>query len=1193
MNELISFLDTQSFIKVDNIETLRVTLSAVKHEDDNTDIPSPDKRYYWDGKAFGLHVSNASLKNDEWDTLMALLGRHKSKVTVLYLGTTDREELNLASFSSLQFFNLFANHHIKKLTLNSCPKLESLTTYGCDLLETVELRGTFLQLEKLDISYCPNLTELVFPTHFPKLRFFHALNTNLETDLVKMGQFFEKELREEISGLRRQNAITTLLNPLEKEKGVSLHENVDYDDFGNIVFIDLGHLGFKEIPEALLKIQTLEHLCLGSYYFDKNSVLKKAKYHDTNPINYNHLKSIEIQKLSQLPSLKSLYLNSIGLDKLDFLKALHSLISLDITGNTTLSSFEQIIQLKQLKLFHASSIPSINNKNLNLPKTIASLSLVNCSLESLDFLNELPNLTECFLYGNKIETKALVDFIWDENKINEPSFRLFSEVIKSSGVENNLIDEGFLRLFDETDDSKKKSLVSNYIKDYFDASEEVQVKLIKLILIGNTRAGKTTLFDIINQNNPPKSNDKSTHGVNIFQIDEYKDDDNLIIKGYDFGGQDYYHSTHWAYFSTSNTLYSLVFRSDWEDRFYIHENELTYPLNYWLDAIRKILKIKKNVSSVDDIHVQVIQNKYGKIIQDLNLKSTKESFKELNVVYYKDNEHNLQDILKSSDSSYREKFIKNLRDKAQTRGIQKKQLEFIKFLKEKNDLGILPRKEAFDFSNKKADWIEAALRNAHKTYDIIDLKGDENANKYQFLNDYIVTNFSKFNDYIFLIVERDRDAYFTEDEAKNKIEILPKIELQKKGLVAFLADENYLKFVISFMEFYKIAFKLPNEPNKYLAPAFLPDELSKAEDLFVKTFQKPIFEYRFRAFYHGNIFTEIVLEFIKELLKENNWKYLLKKNHVFLHDKNETRFLYINFGLDKNESFPILKIYNHSLNGVNDSFVEKTHKTLDKIINFPILPDDIDLESEEEKRKIEDEFETKLKNFTVEKIVYNKYGEALGFKELICQKNINESNKDSQAIYYQSKFFRKGDYKLFLPKYKQIKYPMKKIFISYSKFDEKYKEELKSHLVTLKRRDLIETFDDRDIESGDKFDPIIKQKIKECDIFICLISVNFLNVDYIIEQEIPLAITEGKTVLPIVIKPCDWYDAPLFKDIEEKSLKLGSFNAHDKATVLTLRPEYKGKRDDQGSMQIKEFTETERDFMWLQVIENIKKIISK
>lgn len=1215
MKELIAFLDGKEFTKIDNIEALKLVFSDVERKDTNIDIQSQDTRYFWDGKKdFGLHISSLTCGDGVWKELNDLLIKNKDFVRVLYIGTTNCGQVNFEAFSVLQFLNLSENKSIVSLNLKDCGSLEVFKTYACQNLQNIDL-STCEKLEKIDVSYCTKLATINFPNRFPKLRFFHALKTNLENDLVEMGRVFDEELRVKIAEYRKKTP-----GNLAGEIGYPLSENVRYDEFGNITFLDLGHLGLTEIPNHLLKIQTLEHLCLGSYYPDKvggfvalSWVIPRYANEEHTRYRYNHFKSVELQKLSQLPNLKSLYLNSIGLDNLGFLNEIPSLISLDISGNTTLSSFDEIAKLKELKLFHASSIPAINNENIKLPKTIVSLSLVNCGLESLDFLNELPNLTECFLGGNKIETKALVNFIWNRNKINETNFRLFSEVIKSVGLQSNLIDEGFLRLFDETDDNKRKSLVSNYIENYFEENEEIQVKLIKLILIGNTRAGKTTLYDIINRNTPPKSDDKSTHGVNVFQIDEDKNDERLIIKGYDFGGQDYYHSTHWAYFSTNNTLYSLVFRSDWVDNFYVHNNDLTYPLDYWLDAIRKISKVENSTSNIADIHVQLIQNKHGELIQDLNLKSMKASFGGLKIDYYKDNEHNLKDVLNDGKSNYRENFIKNLRDKAQIRGIQRKQLAFIEFLKAKNNLGILPRQEAFAFDGKTTEWVEAALKNAHNTYDIIDFEGEENVS--QFLKGYIITNISKFNDYIFYILERDKDdktsniegandtketdneeiAYFTEKKIKEKF-TNPSNQINdelKNRLKSFLVDENYLKFVIAFMQFYKIAFKLPDDNDKYLAPAFLPEKLSKAEALFIKTFQKPIFEYRFRAFYHGNIFTEIVLEFVKELLKENNWKYLLKKNHVFMHDKNETRFLYINFGLDKEENFPILKIYNHSLNSVSDSFIEKTHKTLDRIIDFPVLPEHVESRDADELKKIEETFEKSLKDFSVEKVVYNKYEEALSFVELMCQKNINENNKDSQSIYYQSKFFRKGDYKLFLPIHKRIKYPMKKIFISYSKFDEKYKDELKSHLVTLKKRDLIETFDDRDIEAGDQFDPIIKQKIKECDIFICLISVNFLNVDYIIEQEIPLAIAESKTVLPIVIKPCDWYEMPLFKGIEDKNLKFGDINAHDKAAILTLRPEYKGKRDDQGNRQIKEFTETERDYMWLQVVETIKTFITK
>ncbi len=56
MEELISYLSEKGFTKEDTLDKLKVTLSAVEHEETNLDIPSPDKRYYWDKKAFGLHT---------------------------------------------------------------------------------------------------------------------------------------------------------------------------------------------------------------------------------------------------------------------------------------------------------------------------------------------------------------------------------------------------------------------------------------------------------------------------------------------------------------------------------------------------------------------------------------------------------------------------------------------------------------------------------------------------------------------------------------------------------------------------------------------------------------------------------------------------------------------------------------------------------------------------------------------------------------------------------------------------------------------------------------------------------------------------------------------------------------------------------------------------------------------------------
>ena len=107
-----------------------------------------------------------------------------------------------------------------------------------------------------------------------------------------------------------------------------------------------------------------------------------------------------------------------------------------------------------------------------------------------------------------------------------------------------------------------------------------------------------------------------------------------------------------------------------------------------------------------------------------------------------------------------------------------------------------------------------------------------------------------------------------------------------------------------------------------------------------------------------------------------------------------------------------------------------------------------------------------------------------------------------------------------------------------------------------------------------------------------MISVYFLNVDYIIDTEIPYAIEKGKRIISIIIKPCDWYSMPLSTIKGEPTSSLGELNAQNKAAVITLRPEF-NLRDEKGNLQIKEFTETERDQMWLKVVNDLRIKIEK
>ena len=107
---------------------------------------------------------------------------------------------------------------------------------------------------------------------------------------------------------------------------------------------------------------------------------------------------------------------------------------------------------------------------------------------------------------------------------------------------------------------------------------------------------------------------------------------------------------------------------------------------------------------------------------------------------------------------------------------------------------------------------------------------------------------------------------------------------------------------------------------------------------------------------------------------------------------------------------------------------------------------------------------------------------------------------------------------------------MKEIFISYSHKDEQFKEELDTHLTSLKRMGLINVWNDRRIEPGKDFSREIDSHIETAEIILLLISPDFIASDYCYEIEMNRAIQrhkDGSTViLPVILRPCNWQQLP-------------------------------------------------------------------
>jgi len=80
---------------------------------------------------------------------------------------------------------------------------------------------------------------------------------------------------------------------------------------------------------------------------------------------------------------------------------------------------------------------------------------------------------------------------------------------------------------------------------------------------------------------------------------------------------------------------------------------------------------------------------------------------------------------------------------------------------------------------------------------------------------------------------------------------------------------------------------------------------------------------------------------------------------------------------------------------------------------------------------------------------------------------------------------------------------MRKIFISYSHEDVKYKDMLVEQLEVLKLENFCEYWVDTDIKTGTNWLPQIQKAIEEADIAVLMVSAGFLTSKFIRGKEVP------------------------------------------------------------------------------------------
>ena len=99
-----------------------------------------------------------------------------------------------------------------------------------------------------------------------------------------------------------------------------------------------------------------------------------------------------------------------------------------------------------------------------------------------------------------------------------------------------------------------------------------------------------------------------------------------------------------------------------------------------------------------------------------------------------------------------------------------------------------------------------------------------------------------------------------------------------------------------------------------------------------------------------------------------------------------------------------------------------------------------------------------------------------------------------------------------------------RIFISYSRRDRRFLRRLLVHIKPLQEQGLIQLWHDKMILAGDEWKKQIQQAIKSAQVFILLVSADFLASDFIIKEELPpilaAAKDRGALILPVIVGWC-------------------------------------------------------------------------
>ncbi|HMK26359.1 MAG TPA: COR domain-containing protein [Chitinophagaceae bacterium] len=823
-----------------------------------------------------------------------------------------------------------------------------------------------------------------------------------------------------------------------------------------------------------------------------------------------------------------------------------------------ITDISNLSSLSNLTILNASNNAISSVGQINRLTKLTRLYLNNNNISKLPLISNLTTLKEIYLSNNKLSTVSFLENLnaiktidLHSNKIEDlsPIKDLISKLnIKDSKWETNTISIFNNPLVIPTPSvvSKGKRGVLAYFRK-LEAEQKIDLKPfknkdIKLILVGNSNAGKSTLIYWL-KNSKINRKVATTHWMTVEKWLAKHGSAEYNVRIFDFGGQEYYHDTHHLFF-TNRTAYVVLWddKSNRFDEIKVEQYQInggkkimniqTFPLEYWLDSIN--YHTKRRIKTLSEKKIEKLLDE-----RDATIKESLESGKEWG-------KHDTNSVEKVKDVLIEDENILVVQNKVDTQQDKK----FInEMLLKKNHTKIYDFSSISIFNNRRLFAFKDMLFDIFNSMDIINQEYlgtwgyiKQKIENTEFLRPFPLLEFKEFCNKLIMelpelwgksrnqiknILFTDQDSevfaqflcdigvilYYPENKfLKEKVflnqqQVLDNVykillgldleqgEFDQMRLVKALGKKSVDEEVLNMKELmlhFKIIFEHPSKVNTYIAPLYLPKEPLQSINIFSSLFYKPVYRYQYKTFIYKNVILDFFQHYGKKVLKEanNSDSYYYWREGIVVKDDLTGEIVMVKFFPGNNEGQnAFIDVYTIKA-ATDETFLKKIIEDLDHI----------------------------NEDWGVVKSV------TANGQDFVPLETIRKNEEDDNWVFlHEKKYYKLADFKKYL--INPIK--MKKILISYSKQDLGFVNKFIEHLSALQLDGKVAHWYCSELEAGSGWDKEIQKHFDEADIVCFMVSPNFMKTSYIHEHEIAKAFEKKEKypdfkIVPIILDFCRW-----------------------------------------------------------------------